>query len=582
MPLLHTETLPAGAMFSAKRAERAVRFIEKITVHTKGTWSRKPFILSNWQAGEANWDGDEQKWVLDGIVRPLFGTVIEDEMFGTVRCFQMAWIELARKNGKSELMAALGLYLLIADGEESAEVYGAASDKDQAAQVFNVARDMIRLSPPLKRLEDKGDIVIIDSRKTIFYTPTRSVYRVVAADATGNLGANPSAILFDEVLAQPDEKLWDYLRQGFGTRQQPLLIAVTTAGNDTTSFCYREHEFSIKVAADPDLDPHRFVYMAYVDENADWTDKTLWPEANPGLGEFLNPKTLSGEFTEVMNKGDLSQIANFRQFRLNQWQKQANRWLDMIVWDDSDTVAGPWTDLDLVGLDGWGGLDLSETFDLTAWVMIFPTPERTFVLPRFWITRKALETRHRRIKPQMLNWAEAGLITIFEGDVIDYQTVIDDILADLETFNVRVIGYDQYQAPAVVQKIESRTDVVCVKVPQSTTRLNAGSKELTRLMGQRQLAPNGNAVLRWNADNAAYKQDSDGNIKPSKMDSTDKIDGISAMVNALTVKLLEPDPVDVGMYYSDDDICPGCGMDKDDDLQRCPRCGAVYLVEDRA
>lgn len=575
MPLLHTSQLPKGAKFSQKRADRAVRFIERLTVHTKGTWSRKPFELAKWQKGSAFFKDDESRWELDGIVRPLFGAVVEDEMFGTVRCYQMAWIELARKNGKSELMAALGLYLLIADGEESAEVYSAASDKDQAAQVFNVARDMIRLSKPLKTLVDKGDIVIIDSRKTIFYQPTRSVYRVVAADAAGNLGANPSAILFDEVLAQPDEKLWDYLRQGFGTRKQPLLIAVTTAGNDANSFCYREHEFSIKVAENPELDPHRFVYMAYVDDDADWTDQTLWPEANPGLGEFLNPKTLQGEYTEVINKGDLSQIANFRQFRLNQWQKQANRWLDMIVWDASD-AENPWDVSDLKGLHGWGGLDLSETFDLTAWVMVFKTEERVYVKPRFWITRKALESRHRRIKPQMENWAAEGYITIFEQDVIDYQQVLNDILSDLEEFNVQTLGYDQYQAPAIVQKIEQKTDVVCVKVPQSTTRLNAGSKELTRLMGLHQLAPNQHPVLRWNADNAAYKQDSDGNIKPSKADSTDKIDGISALVNALTVMLLEPEQGDAAFYVFEEDICANCGREREPDARRCAFCGHVH------
>jgi len=575
MPLLHTQTLPKGAKFSAARAERAVKFIERLTVHTKGTWSRKPFKLADWQGGKCALSS-LGVWDLDGIVRPLFGAVVEDEMFGTVRCFQMAWLELARKNGKSELMAALGLYLLIADGEESAEVYSAASDKDQAAQVFNVARDMILLSPVLHKMKDAGKIVIIDSRKTILYTPTRSTYRVVAADAAGNLGANPSAILFDEVLAQPDEKLWDYLRQGFGTRRQPLLIAVTTAGNDPTSFCYREHEFSIKVAGNPEMDPHRFVYMAFVDDEADWTNKALWPEANPGLGDFLNPNTLSGELTEILNKGDLSQIANFRQFRLNQWQKQANRWLDMTVYDDSDAIAGPWLLSSLEGVQGWGGLDLSETFDLTAWVMVFPTPERTYVLPRFWITRKAIETRHRRIRPQILNWEAEGLITIFEGDVIDYDTVVKDIVADLEQFNVQVLGYDQYQAPYVLQKIEQKIDVTCVKVPQSTTRLNAGSKELTRMLGMRTLAPNGNPVLRWNADNAAYKQDSDGNIKPSKLDSTDKIDGISALVNALTVYLLEPEDGDPAIYQFQDEVCPNCEADRVEDLQRCPACNTRY------
>jgi phage terminase large subunit-like protein len=227
---------------------------------------------------------------------------------------------------------------------------------------------------------------------------------------------------------------------------------------------------------------------------------------------------------------------------------------------------------------GYGGLDLSETFDLTAWVMIFPTDEKVYILPRFWITRKAIETRHKRMKPAMLNWAAEGYIHIIEADVIDYTEVNRQIVKDLETYNVRMVGYDQYQAPQTIQYIEQHMNQVqCVKVPQSTTRLNAGSKELTRRMGLRQLAPNGNPVLRWNADNASYKMDSDGNIKPSKADSTDKIDGITALVNALTVHITEPPQPEFAIHvFTDTTICNRCGKPREEDMRRCPFCGARY------
>jgi phage terminase large subunit-like protein len=580
MPLLHTSVFPTGAKFSASHAERVINFIERAGVHTKGPWSKKAFELYPWQKGSVH-KGPDGLWHCEGIITPLFGAVQWDEMLKMwVRQFSLAWIEVARKNGKSELMAILGLYLLIFDGEESAEIYSAASDRDQAAMVFNVARDMIKLSPMLSRMREQKIIEVIDSRKTIVYTPTRSTYKVVSADAAGNLGANPHAILFDEVLAQPDEKLWDYLRQGEGTRAQTLLIGVTTAGNDDTSFAYREHEFSIRVAEDPDIDPARFVYMAFVDENANWTDEALWPEANPAIGQFLNWRTLRKEYKEVVNKGDLSQISNFRQFRLNQWQKQADRWLDMLVWNESGEATGEWTIENLNGLNGYGGLDLSETLDLTAWVMVFPTQERTYVLPRFWITRKALNTRHKKLAAVMENWQAAGYIKIFEKDVIDYAEVTEDIIRDLESFNVRMIGYDQYQAPAVVQQIENRTDATCVKIPQSTTRLNAASKELTRILGERQLAHNHNPVLRWNADNAAYQQDSDGNIKPSKKQSPNKIDGITATVNALAVQLIDDGNDGFNLYVQID--CPHCGAtdtsDYDEDLEvyLCRNCGRTW------
>lgn len=580
MPLLHTSTLPDGAQFSPKRAAKAVRFIERATVHTKSAWSGKPFIMTPWQRGRA-WQDESGLWRTDGIITPLFGAVKWSPLYRQfVRQFQMAWFEVARKNGKSELMAAIGLYLLIFDGEHSGEVYSAASDRYQAAMVFDVARDMILLSPMLRRMKAKGEIQIIDSQKRIVYTPTRSVYRVIAADAAGNLGANPSAVLFDEVLAQPDERLWDYLRQGFGTRPQPLLVAVTTAGPSRESFAYAEHEFSIRVATEPDLDPSRFVYMAFVDEAVSWLDESHWPEANPGLGEFLNIDTLRSEAIAIKNKGDLSQVANFKIFRLNQWGTSKNRWLDVTVWDESEAQAGAFTEDDVRDIYAVGGLDLAETTDFVSWQIVFPTDERLMIVSRFWITRSAIERKHRKMLNLILQWEADGWLTVIEKDAHDYDAIAAQILGDIEHYRVTMLGFDQFQAPAIINRVEDRTDVICVKVPQTTTRMNPGSKELTRAMGLRRLTTNANPVMRWMADNAAYKQDSDGNIKPSKVESTDSIDGITALVNALTVAVSVPQVGDVQLHVFDG--CPLCG---DTDVTesygsaRCNECGHIWNTE---
>lgn len=583
MPLLHTSSLPDGAKFSPKRAARAVRFIERATVHTKSSWSGKPFKLADWQKGSAWKDPKSGLWRTDGIVAPLFGTVIWSPMYGQfVRRFQLAWLEMARKNGKSELMAALGLYLLIFDGEQSGEVYSAASDRYQAAMVFDVARDMIVLSPMLRRMKDRGELQIIDSQKRIVYMPTRSVYRVIAADASGNLGANPHAVLFDEVLAQPDERLWDYLKQGFGTRPQPILIGVTTAGPNRESFAYAEHKFSIRVAAEPDLDPSRFVYMAFVDEKEDWLDESKWPEANPGLREFLNIESLRNEAISIKNKGDLSQVANFKIFRLNQWGNTKNRWLDITVWDESEEASGTFSDDDLIGVPAIGGLDLAETTDFVSWQIVFPTEQRIMVLSRFWITRGAIERKHRSMLGLILQWQADGWLTIVEQDVHNYDAITDQILSDIETYNVVSLGYDQFQAPAIINRVEDRTDVLCVKVPQTTTRMNPGSKELTRAMGLRRLTTNGNPVMRWMADNAAYKQDNDGNIKPSKVDSSDNIDGITALVNALTVAVTVPALGEVRLHVFEG--CPMCGDTEIDEsnpgIARCLECGHIWNTQE--
>jgi len=462
---------------------------------------------------------------------------------------------MARKQGKSELIAAIALYLLIFDGEWSAEIIGAASDKNQASAIFNVARDAIRLGP-LKKLEDKGDIEIIDSRKRILYRPTMSTYQVVSADAMSNLGANPYAVLIDEVLAQPNRDLWDSLAQGFGTRPNQLIIGITTAGPDRESFAYTEHQHTIRAALSyPSIDPKRFGFVAYVDEEADYEDESLWPEANPALGTFFDIQQLRDELKTAKEKGDFAALSNFRIFRLNQWGNDANRWLDMAVWDQSEQAMGGFTDEDVRGIPAIGGLDLASTQDLTAWVITWQTKEKTMIKPHFWVPRKTLGNRHRRMRERFLEWENAGWLTIVDGDAHDYQMITDKIMEDIEKYNIRSIGYDQHQAPSIINQVEGKTDVLCISVPQTTTRLNVGSQELTRLMGVRQLTTNYNGMMRWMASNALYKQDSEGKIKPDKLKSRAPIDGLMALVTSLTVLVGLPDEREAQIFtFSDAEL----------------------------
>lgn len=566
MPIVHTSTLPEGAEFSAKRARKAINFIEKMTVHTKSKWARKPFKLEDWQKGSAKRD-ENGNWQVDGIIAPLFGTITYSEFWGQwVRQYNTAWIEMARKQGKSELIAALALYLLIYDGEWSAEIIGAASDKNQASAVFNVARDMINLSPSLSKLKEKGDLEIIDSRKRILYRPTMSTYQVVSADAMSNLGANPYAVLIDEVLAQPNRDLWDSLAQGFGTRPNQLIIGITTAGPDRESFAYTEHQHSIRAAlTNPTIDPKRFSFVAYVDEEADYEDESLWYQANPALGTFFDIQQLRDELKTAKEKGDYAALNNFRIFRLNQWGNDANRWLDMTIWDQSEETAGSFDPDQLQGVPAIGGLDLASTQDLVAWVLVWQTTDKTMIKPHFWVPRKTLGNRHRRMRERFLDWEAKGWLTIIDGDAHDYSKITERILGDIERYNITTIGYDQHQAPAIINQVEGKTDVLCISVPQTTTRLNPGSQELTRLMGIRHLTTNQNGMLRWMASNANYKQDSEGKIKPDKLKSRAPIDGLMALVTALTVLVGLPDAANANLFTFSDNELFGDGNDFDDD-----------------
>ncbi len=506
--------------FDPSRADHAQNWYERALVHTKGRFARAPFILADWQC--------------DDIIRPLFGTVRYDEQLDEwVRAYSTAWIELARKQGKSELVAGAGLYLLIADGEEEAEVYGAAKDRDQAGVVYQVAKRMVELSPVLQRLVEKKQLSVIDSKRRIVFEPTGSFYQVVASDAGGNLGTNPHGILFDEVITQPSRELWDDLKTGMGTRLQALLLAITTAGNDQSSMAFEEHIHSERVARDPKVDPSRFVYMRNTPPDLDPWDEANWTHAMPALGDFFRIDVVRAEAIEAQTSP--GKMNAFFQFRLNRWVRQVVRWLDLGLWDAN---AGLVVEEKLEGLECFGGLDLASTSDFCAFVLFFPNAIEEAdgvmadaVLARFWLPEGALE-RRSPMRDEITAWADAGYLTLTPGNVIDQDVIFNDIDVAASRFQIRSAGYDRWNASQLVRDLDDG-GLICEGVAQTTTELNSPSLELERLLGVNRLRHGGNPVLRWMADNVTLYTDSNGNIKPSKKHSTEKIDGIIALVMAI-------------------------------------------------
>lgn len=538
---------PLFFRYDESRAERVVRFIETFIVHTKGRHARTPFILSEWQKNE--------------IILPLYGTLSYDDQYHEwTRQYQIAWLEMARKNGKSEILSALALYHLIADGEESAEVYSVAADRDQASLVYSVAKRMVELSPVLSK-----NVEIIDSKKRLVYARTNSFYQVLPGDAAGALGTNPSAVLFDEVLTQKDRHLWDSMRQGFGTRREPILIAATTAAYTTAAFALAEHEHGERVVADPNIDPNRFVFMRNLPRDWDWQDEgeppsaknprgTGWYLANPALGDFLNINTLRAEAREAAEKPSAQN--SFRVFRLNQWTSQAERWLDMSIWDANGTVT--FTRDDLKGRECLGALDLASTQDFTAWILLFrgsptdPDEDGFTVLPRFFVPRPAVAARSN-LKDRLEVWERNGLLTVTEGVTTDYDAILSQVAADAETFRLRLVGYDPWNATHLIGILENNGQT-CVKVPQTGARLNDPCKALESALAERRMYHGANPILRWMADNVELEITGDGLMKPSKKRSGEKIDGIAALVTALFLAAvpLEDEP-DYTFYSLDSD-----------------------------
>jgi phage terminase large subunit-like protein len=502
--------LEHGDHLCIPRALHAVAFFSEILVHTKGLHARKRFVPADWQREE--------------VLVPLFGCVRWDaDLLAYVRQYVVLWLEIARKNGKSELVAGIGLYLLCADGEEAGEVYGCARDRDQAGAIFGVAKRMVELSPELStRLR------IIESQKRIIDPSTESFYRVIAADALGNLGWNVSGVLFDEVITQRDGALWDALMSSMGTRSQPLFAAATTAGDDPSSFAFEEHMTSLAVMEDPKVDPRRLAVIHSMPAELDWRDEKNWPLGNPALGDFLQPKVLRAEALEAA-RSPRKQNA-FRQFRCNQWVRQIVRWLDLDLWDEN---AGMVVEEELAGRTCFAGLDLASTSDFCAFVMFFPgvDEEDDYVVCRFWLPEAALE-RRSSMRDTLLDWAAQDYLTLTEGAVIDHATVFDGIDDCVRKFDVQTMGYDRWNASQLVRDLED-SGLECEGVAQTCAGLNAGSRDLERRLGMKRLHHGGHPLLRWMADNVTSTQDNNENIKPDKKKSTEKIDGVVALVMAL-------------------------------------------------
>jgi len=498
-----------GEHVCATRVAHVCGFFAEVLVHTKGRWTHQPFVLALWQVA--------------GIIAPLFGTVVFSDEAGTyVRRYRIAWIELARKNGKSELLAGIALYLLVADDEGGAEIYGCARDRDQARKVFDVAERMVKLSPVLSRR-----LKIYSTAKRIVDERTGSWYEIVAADAAGNLGHNPHGVIMDEIIAQRDGGLWNAMRTAMGARDQPLMVAATTAGDDAHSFAAAEHAEMQRIADDPARAPHVFVYMRNTPADADPWDEDNWPISNPAAGTFLSVQTLRDEALEARN--DPSKENAFRQFRLNQWVSQSSRWMPMHLWDAScgDLWLNPtWGRDKLAGRECFAGFDLSAKFDLTAWCLAFLPEDDSApidVLWRFWLPESGVEKLDKLNDGKFTRWSKQGWLTVTEGNVIDYDRVIADIGQDAADFAIRGADCDEWSMWPIINRVAD----VCgldaehgeVAAYRNTyERMSPGMDEVIGLVKNERFAHHGNPVARFCFDRCTVRRAPyDPNlVRPSK------------------------------------------------------------------
>ncbi len=490
-----------GIQFDEDAAETAIVFFTFLK-HSKGEWAGQSFLLAPWQ---------------QFIVGSLFGWM---RMDGTRR-FRTAYNEMGRKNGKSTLAAGVGLLLAFFDNEPGAEVYAAATKRDQAKIVWGEAKRMVNATAAMKQR-----IRVLTANLSV--EAKASKFEPLGADSDSMDGLNVHGVIIDELHAHKNRDMWDVLETATGSRRQPLMFVITTAGYDRHSICWQQHQYASQVLDGVIEDDSYFAYIATVDDGDDWADETVWHKANPNLGVSVKPDDLKlkAERAEAMPAAQNA----FRRLHLSQWTQQETRYIDLAKWNE----CGGDVDRDaLTGETCYAGLDLASTTDIAALVLVFPRPDGEYeMVAEFWIPEDNLIERVRRDRVPYDVWVNQGYIQATPGNVIDY-AFIRDTLNKLSTdFSIAEVAFDRWGATKLSLDLQD-DGFKMVEFGQGFASMSAPTKELTNLILSKKLRHGGNPVMRWMADNLIVKQDPAGNLKPDKSKSIEKIDGMVALVMAL-------------------------------------------------
>lgn len=492
-----------GLYFDEAAAWHIIDFFQ-FTRHLKGEWAGYSIELEPWQ---------------QFFLWSAFGWMRAD---GTRR-FRFAYLEIARKNGKTTMAAGVGLYLAFADGEPGAEVYACATKKDQAKICHGAAASMVKMSPDLGGRLDVLTNNISDPQ-------TLSKFEPLGRDSDSTDGLNISGGIMDELHAWKTRDLWDVIETGTGSRTQPMIWAITTAGYNRHSICWEKHEYLCKILTRVIDDDSFFGVIYTIDEGDDFADESTWIKANPNLGVSVKPDDLRGAIQRA--KESPAAMNSVLRLRLNVWTQAETRWLNIDKWRACGNTIEPSS---LRGRRCYGGLDLSSSIDISAFVLVFPPVEDGEpykVLARFFIPEDNMRERTRRDRVPYEVWCRDGLITATPGNVIDYAWIIDRIQKDAAEFDLQEIAFDRWGATLIYQQLTDM-GLQVVEFGQGFASMTSPAKELEKLVLAGQLCHGGNQVLTWMADNVVVLHDPSGNIKPDKSKSTEKIDGIVALIMAL-------------------------------------------------
>lgn len=518
-----------GCWFSEERSMRPINFTRFLR-HYKGKWAGQRFEFADfWR-----WD----------IIMPLFGWMrrLDSPDEKPLRRYRRGSVWVSKKNMKTTSFSATLSYLLGFDGEEGAEVYSAAIDKEQAGRVYKDCETMMRKAQPIVRNEFK----FTNSKHQIAHPETNSIYRPLSSLGDNSEGLDISALFYDEIHALKTDKLWKVLRYGDIARAQPLFMAFSTSGEyDPEAVGYQEFEYAVKVRDGIVENDEYFSYVAALDPDVDdWEDPECWKKANPAWGITANLEEMTRKYQDAKDKPN--EIVDFKRYRLGIWVNSVNCFINMDAWNKRCGESPVSVD---DGVFFWGGLDLSSKCDITAYINVFE-PDESGVIPvrsRFYVPEAmVLELEHRDEVPYR-QWVSDGFVTATPGERVDYSFIIRDVMEDYGGGHLVDIGFDPWNAEGVRQELDDFNGVPCFEIRQGYGHLSEPLKELQALINEGKIQHGGNPVLRWMASNLVADMDPNGNVKPNKSKSINKIDGMVALIMALARMSASEPPSNTGI-----------------------------------
>jgi phage terminase large subunit-like protein len=487
--------------FDSDLAQLCIDFFPTLLQFIEGEKAGEPFQLERWQ---------------QAIVAALFGWMRAD---GTRR-YRESLIYVARKNGKTPFCAGLTLLAAYVDREPGGQLYSAAADREQAAIIFRHASGMIARNPHLAKRAK-----VYRSFRSIEFPESGTIYKALSSDADTKHGLGASLVIVDELHAHRNAELVEVLQTSTGARRSPLIVYITTADYERESICNQKYNYATKVR-DGAIDDRAFLPVIYETlPDDDWTSPEVWKKANPNLGVSVKLEYLERECLRA--KAEPSYENTFKRLHLNLRTSQDQRWLPVSAWDECESELPA-----LEGLPCYGGLDLSTTTDLSAFVLAFPIDGQVALLPFFWIPEAKLEDRADRVPYRA--WADQGLISVTPGNVIDYDCIRADLVALSLSYAIQDIRYDPWNATQIATQLMEQDGINMAQMRQGYVSMTGPSKEFERRVIGRSLIHDGNPVLRWMLSNVAIKMDPAGNVKPDKGKSTERIDGIVAAIMGIS------------------------------------------------